>query len=76
MGMANDDSDAAIVRATIDLGRHLGLQVVAEGVETDEVLSSLAALRCDVAQGFGLSRPLPIDELTRWLDEREAARVA
>ena len=76
MGMADDDSDAAIVRATIDLGRHLGLSVVAEGVETDEVLSSLAELRCDVAQGFGLSRPLPIEELTRWLDERAAARVA
>jgi len=76
MGMATDDSDAAIVRATIDLGRHLGLSVVAEGVETDEVLSSLADLRCDVAQGFGLSRPLPIEDLTRWLDERAAARVA
>jgi EAL domain-containing protein (putative c-di-GMP-specific phosphodiesterase class I) len=76
MGMATDDSDAAIVRATIDLGRHLGLRVVAEGVETDEVLSSLAELRCDVAQGFGLSRPLPIEELNRWLDERAAARVA
>ena len=59
MGMAGDESDAAIVRTTIDLGRNLGLEVVAEGVETDEVLSDLAALRCDVAQGFGLSRPLP-----------------
>ena len=70
MGMASDESDAAIVRTTIDLGRNLGLEVVAEGVETDEVLSSLAALQCDVAQGFGLSRPLPADELERWLAER------
>ena len=70
MGMSADESDAAIVRTTIDLGRNLGLEVVAEGVETDEVLSDLAALRCDIAQGFGLSRPLPADELERWLDAR------
>ncbi len=70
--MATDDSDAAIVRATIDLGRHLGLQVVAEGVETDAVMSSLTALRCDVAQGFGLSRPLPPEALGEWLSERAA----
>ena len=76
MGMSADESDAAIVRTTIDLGRNLGLEVVAEGVETDEVLSDLAALRCDVAQGFGLSRPLPADELERWLDARGVGAAA
>ena len=76
MGMSEDDSDAAIVRATIDLGRHLGLSVVAEGVETDAVLASLADLRCDVAQGYGLSRPLPAAELRRWLDDRAGAATA
>jgi len=75
MGMADDASDAAIVRATIDLGRGLGLQVVAEGVEDDEALAGLALLRCDVAQGFGLSRPLPADRLERWLAARAAARA-
>ena len=74
MGMHADGSDAAIVRTTIDLGRNLGLEVVAEGVETDEVLDELAALQCDVAQGFGLSRPLPAAELEAWLAVR-AARV-
>ena len=76
MGMGSDDSDAAIVRTTIDLGRNLGLKVVAEGVENDEAYADLAALRCDVAQGFGLSRPLPADELHRWLEERAAAAVS
>ncbi len=76
MGMSDDASDAAIVRATIDLGRGLGLQVVAEGVEDDGALAGLALLQCDVAQGFGLSRPLPADELERWLAERTAARTA
>jgi diguanylate cyclase (GGDEF)-like protein len=67
LGMAEDDNDAAIVRSTIDLARHLGLEVVAEGVETEEVMRDLAALSCDVAQGFYLSRPLPADELGEWL---------
>jgi diguanylate cyclase (GGDEF)-like protein len=70
IGMAEDSSDAAIVRSTIDLARHLGLAVVAEGVETAEVLDVLASLECDVAQGFLLSRPLPAGELGAWLAAR------
>jgi diguanylate cyclase (GGDEF)-like protein len=70
IGMADDPSDAAIVRSTIDLARHLGLEVVAEGVETSEVLDVLAALQCDVAQGFLLSRPLPAAEFDGWLAAR------
>jgi diguanylate cyclase (GGDEF)-like protein len=70
IGMADDPSDAAIVRSTIDLARHLGLEVVAEGVETTEVLDVLAALQCDVAQGFLLSRPLPAAEFDGWLAAR------
>ncbi len=70
IGMADDASDAAIVRSTIDLARHLGLAVVAEGVETAEVLDVLASLECDVAQGFLLSRPLPASELGAWLAAR------
>jgi EAL domain-containing protein (putative c-di-GMP-specific phosphodiesterase class I) len=69
-GMAVDPSDAAIVRSTIDLARHLGLDVVAEGVESEEVLEVLVALDCDVAQGFLLSRPLPADQLDGWLATR------
>jgi diguanylate cyclase (GGDEF)-like protein len=70
IGMADDASDAAIVRSTIDLARHLGLAVVAEGVETAEVLDVLASLDCDIAQGFLLSRPLPASELGAWLATR------
>jgi diguanylate cyclase (GGDEF)-like protein len=67
MGMAEDGNDAAIVRSTIDLARHLGLEVVAEGVESEAVMRDLAELSCDVAQGFFLSRPLPADQLDEWL---------
>ncbi len=59
----------AIVRSTIDLGHHLGLTVVAEGVEDEEVWNRLAALGCDAAQGYYMGRPLPADALTTWLDE-------
>jgi diguanylate cyclase (GGDEF)-like protein len=70
MGMSEDASDATIVRSTIDLGRNLGLEVVAEGVETQEVWSELRALGCSVAQGYLIGRPVPADELTPLLAER------
>ncbi len=63
-GMVDDENDAVIVRSTIDLARNLGLAVVAEGVETAEVMAELAALRCDIAQGFFISRPLPAQALS------------
>jgi diguanylate cyclase (GGDEF)-like protein len=70
MGMTDDDNDAAIVRTTIDLARNLGLEVVAEGVESEAILRDLSDLSCDIAQGFFLSRPLPADELGGWLAAR------
>ena len=70
MGMTEDDNDAAIVRTTIDLARNLGLDVVAEGVETETILRNLSDLSCDIAQGFYLSRPLPAAELDGWLAAR------
>jgi EAL domain-containing protein (putative c-di-GMP-specific phosphodiesterase class I) len=66
-GMAEDENDAVIVRSTIDLARNLGLAVVAEGVETAEIMRGLADLSCDTAQGFHVSRPLPADALLAWL---------
>ena len=56
-------TNAAIVRSTIDLAHNLGLEVVAEGVETDAAALQLAALGCDTLQGFLLSRPVPADRL-------------
>jgi diguanylate cyclase (GGDEF)-like protein len=70
MGMTDDDNDAAIVRTTIDLARNLGLEVVAEGVETEAILRNLSDLSCDIAQGFYLSKAMPADELDGWLAAR------
>jgi diguanylate cyclase (GGDEF)-like protein len=63
--------DVAIVRAIIDLGRHLGLQVVAEGVEDAASWELLASMRCDLVQGWHLARPMPTAELLPWLVARE-----
>ena len=68
MGMAHDKDDETIVRSTIDLGHNMGLKVVAEGVENEDVLDQLKTLRCDLAQGFHVSRPLPPVKLEAWLD--------
>lgn len=58
-GMEDDARDVAIVRSTIELSHRLGLQVVAEGIETAEHVARLAAAGCDVGQGFFLGRPGP-----------------
>ena len=71
--MAEDGQGAAIVRSAIDLGHHLGLEVVAEGVERPETLAELRELGCDAAQGHLLLRPLPAEDVTAWLRERRYA---
>jgi len=69
MGMATSAGDSAIVRATIDLGHNLGMQVVAEGVDNEWTCKVLTELGCDLAQGFFLSPPLPAGKLIEWLGE-------
>ena len=66
--MAVDAGSRAIVRAIIDLADVLGLRVVAEGVEDEATLIGLAALGCDVAQGFYFARALPAADLAQWAD--------
>jgi diguanylate cyclase (GGDEF)-like protein/PAS domain S-box-containing protein len=65
--MTTSPSSEVIVRSTIDLGRNLGKEVVAEGVETADVLLRLEQLGCHLAQGYFVSRPLPAEELDVWL---------
>ena len=55
--------DAAIVRSTVDLGRNLGVQVTAEGVESESVYRELGRLGCDFAQGFHLAPPMEPQKL-------------
>jgi diguanylate cyclase len=65
--MLHNRAHAAIVRSIIDLGHNLELRVVGEGVETDLILASLHDSGCDVAQGYLLARPMPREEVERWL---------
>jgi diguanylate cyclase (GGDEF)-like protein len=64
--------DVAIVRAIVDLGRHLGLEVVAEGVEDQETWDLLASMGCHLVQGWHLARAMPADDLVPWLHARAA----
>jgi EAL domain-containing protein (putative c-di-GMP-specific phosphodiesterase class I) len=63
---ADSPRDAAFVRAAVELGRSLGMQVVAEGVETPEVLRVLSNVGCDLVQGHLILPPVPGDELAAW----------
>jgi diguanylate cyclase (GGDEF)-like protein len=67
LGLVADPSAAMIVRSVIDLGRNLGLSVVAEGVETEAIWRQLGDLGADLAQGFYLAKPAPSDEIGRVL---------
>jgi EAL domain-containing protein (putative c-di-GMP-specific phosphodiesterase class I) len=58
------ERDAALTGALVRLGHDLGLRVVAEGIERQEVAGRLAQLGCDLFQGFHLGRPAPIDQLS------------
>jgi diguanylate cyclase (GGDEF)-like protein len=65
--MDSSPVDATIVRSTIELARNLGLRVVAEGVETAEVLDALASAGCDCAQGYHFAKPMPGAEVAGWI---------
>lgn len=79
MNMQSDANDATIVRSTIDLAHNLGLSVVAEGVENEDICVLLRELRCDEAQGYHLSRPMPVEDFiawhTRWIAKTVATEV-
>jgi diguanylate cyclase (GGDEF)-like protein len=71
--LRQEAKNAAIVRSTIALGQNLGLSVVAEGVETPDQIELLRQFGCHEAQGFGLAKPMPAEEMTAWAIARELA---
>lgn len=66
--MTRDRDDEAIVRSTIDLAHNMGLRVVAEGVESREVLERLRQLGCDEVQGYYIARPMPAQDFPAFLE--------
>ncbi len=71
-GFTERPDDEAIVSSVIELARRLGLDVIAEGVEDEATLARLDELGCDLAQGFLLGRPLPLDELLAGFEQSAA----
>jgi EAL domain-containing protein (putative c-di-GMP-specific phosphodiesterase class I) len=63
----HDPRAAAIVKHTVALAHDLGLSLVAEGVEDADTAAVLAGLGCDVAQGYAIARPMPVDAFLAWL---------
>jgi diguanylate cyclase (GGDEF)-like protein len=68
-----DPRAAAIIEHTVALAHRLGLSLVAEGVETAATSATLARLGCDVAQGYAIAHPMPVEEFLRWLVAAESA---
>jgi diguanylate cyclase (GGDEF)-like protein/PAS domain S-box-containing protein len=73
--MTTNSSNASIVKAIIALGHSLGLEIIAEGVENPGQARYLRSLQCDVMQGYLISRPLPADDMTRFLAEFTPAPI-
>ena len=69
IGLAEGEDDV-LVRSMIDLAHNLGMQVVAEGVETEGVYQQMVELGCDAVQGYHIHRPAPAADLTRWIERR------
>lgn len=69
--LTTSNRDPLIVRSTIDLAHALDMEVVAEGVETSAALALLSVMGCDMAQGFLISRPIPLDALLAFLGSQD-----
>lgn len=75
INMLSNTQDASIVRSTIALAHGLDLKVIAEGVENEATFELLRKMDCDEAQGYGICRPLPLDDMVAWLTEHQKGVV-
>jgi EAL domain-containing protein (putative c-di-GMP-specific phosphodiesterase class I) len=75
-GLPSDMDDAAITTAVLGMAKALKLKVIAEGVETREQLEFLRLWKCDEAQGYGFSKPLPTEDLDRFVRQKVPPKFA
>lgn len=75
-GMGDSDLDRTIVELLVRLGASLGMTVIAEGVDSPELLESLATMGCPLLQGYHIARPMPAADFVGWLRERSIASGA
>ncbi|MEC8427113.1 MAG: EAL domain-containing protein, partial [Pseudomonadota bacterium] len=69
-----DEQDSIIVNSTINLAHNLGLSVVAEGVEEEEILKHLKLMGADKAQGYHIGKPMNVHDIDLWLEKGEWLR--
>jgi EAL domain-containing protein (putative c-di-GMP-specific phosphodiesterase class I) len=69
-GATNSREQQALLRSIVEIGRSLDIQVVAEGVETEDDIGILRDLGCDTLQGYALARPMPASELTAYVQRQ------
>ncbi len=74
--LPDNRKDVAIVRATIELAHNLGIEVLAEGVESRPAMRWLANMGCERAQGFLISRPMPAETFSQWVNHYSEDRTA
>jgi EAL domain-containing protein (putative c-di-GMP-specific phosphodiesterase class I) len=74
--MANSEEANVIVGAIVNLGRSLHLELVAEGIETEELLQRLITMGCQTGQGYLFSRPMPANEVAEWIAKHPPHQVA
>lgn len=70
MSMQKDEQSRSIVKTCIILGHELGMEVVAEGVESEEIIGLLKEYNCDIVQGYYIARPMSGEQLLTWLQQR------
>jgi len=70
VAMEGHDRNRAIVDSVIKMAHALNLRVVGEGIETNEQLATLTAMGCDEIQGYLISKPLPVDQITAFLEQQ------
>jgi len=69
-GAHNDRTKKVILESSVSMAKQLGATVVAEGVETRDDWDLVAALGCDIVQGYYIARPMPADDLVDWIGQQ------
>jgi diguanylate cyclase (GGDEF)-like protein len=69
--LSDSDANSRVIEAIVALGKAMQLEVVAEGVETDQQYATVRRLGCDLVQGYFIAKPMPADQLLTWIDGYE-----
>jgi len=69
--LSDSEANSRVIEAIVALGKAMQLEVVAEGVETDQQYAVVRRLGCDLVQGYFIARPMPADQLLTWIDGYE-----